>query len=133
MPSGTRRLAWRVRPSVRDLRIDVLAAGGDTVWWNEWAEPPEDIGGPTLDAGLHRILVSGRAPDGTFRSERPVEIGPDRRELVPRVVPEPAVLPAAPVERARFDARSGRPLWPFVLAMLLLCGEWTWRHRIGLR
>ena len=132
-PSSARRLAWRVRPAVRDLRIDVLAAGGDTVWSNEWAEPPEDIGGPTLDMGLHRILVSGRAPDGTFRSERPIEIGPDRRELVPRVVPEPAVLPAAPVERARSDARSGRPLWPFALATLLLCGEWIWRHRSGLR
>jgi hypothetical protein len=133
IPSRARRLAWRVRPSVRDLRIDVLTTEGDTVWSDEWAEPPEDVAGPTLEAGLHRIFVSGRAPDGTFRTERPIEVGPDRRELVPRAVPEPAVLAAAPVERVRSDARSRRPLWPFVLAMLLLCGEWIWRHRIGLR
>jgi hypothetical protein len=131
--ASARRLAWRVRPSVRDLRIDVTAADGDTVWSEEWAEPPEDIPGPTLEAGLHRIFVSGRAPDGTFRSERPMEIGPDRRELVPRVIPEAALLAASPVDRARSAARSRRPVWPFVLAMLLLCGEWIWRHRIGLR
>jgi hypothetical protein len=133
VPSWARRMAWRVRPSVRDLRIDVVTTAGDTVWSNEWAEPPEDIAGPTLEPGLHQILVSGRAPDGRFRSERPIEIGSDRRELVPRMVPEPAVLAAAPVERVRSDTRSHRPLWPFILAMLLLCGEWIWRHRIGLR
>lgn len=133
LASRGRRLAWRVRPSVRDLRIEVAVAGGDTVWSNEWTEPPEDIPGPTLGEGLHRIFVSGRAPDGTFRSERPIEIGPDRRELVPRALPEPAAIAASPVERTRSDARSRRPVWPFGLAILLLCGEWIWRHLIGLR
>ena len=131
--SNNAGIAWRVRPSVRDLRIDVLDASDDTIWSTESAEPSEDIAGPTLQAGLHRVLVSGRSPDGTFRSERPIEIVPDRRELVPRAIPEPAVVAAAPVRRVGSGARSRRPLWPFALAMLLLCGEWVWRHRIGLR
>lgn len=133
MADDGRRLTWRVRPSVRDLRIDVTRSDGDTLWSNEWAEPPEDVSGPVLEAGLHRILMSGRAPDGRFRAERPIEVGPDRREFVPRAVPEPAVLAASPVESSRSSARSRRPVWPFVLAMLLVCGEWIWRHRIGLR
>jgi hypothetical protein len=132
LPS-TSEIAWRIRPTVRDLRIDVLDASDDTVWSNEAAEPPEELLGPTLEPGLHRVLVSGRSPDGTFRLERPVEIAPDRSELVPRAIPEPAFLAAVPVERVGSEARSRRPLWPFALAMLLLCGEWVWRHRIGLR
>ena len=132
LPS-TSEIAWRIRPAVRDLRIDVLDASDDTVWSNEVAEPPEELVGPTLEPGLHRVFVSGRSPDGTFRLERPVEIAPDRRELVPRAIPEPAFLSGAPVARIGSGSRSRRPLWPFALAMVLLCGEWVWRHRIGLR
>ncbi len=44
----------------------------------------------------------------------------------------PAVIGVATAGGSEVPGRS-RPVWPFLLAALLLCFEWTWRQRIGLR
>lgn len=130
-PGG--RIEWRVRSTVRDLRIDVVDAAGDSVWSGAWERPPERIAGPPLSAGLHRVRVAARGPGGTVEEERPLEVEPERGELLPRPVPPPTLVPAAPLPREADAGRRPRPVWPFAVAALLLCGEWIWRRRLGLR
>ncbi len=132
-PSGDRPLRWRVTPAARDLEIVATGPDGDTLWRGDWTDPPASIAGPTLPPGLSRIRVAARGPAGAFSDERPVEIVPDRREILPRAELPAAVIEPLPSARAPVEGRGPRPLWPFVLAGLLLCGEWVWRHRIGLR
>ncbi len=132
-PSGGRPLRWRVTPAARDLGITVTGPSGDTLWRGEWADPPGSVTGPTLPPGVSRIRVAARGPAGAFSDERPVEIVPDRRETLPRAASPVAVVEPLPTAHVPVEGRGPRPLWPFVLAGLLLCGEWVWRHRIGLR
>lgn len=132
-PSAGRPLAWRVRAGAGDLGIRILDASGDEVWTREWEAPPASVAGPVLDPGLYETVVTATGPDGAFETRRPVEIFEDARELLPGPSAELARLAPVLVARPAVDIHRPRPLWPFALAILLLCAEWAWRHRIGLR
>jgi hypothetical protein len=89
-------------------------------------------------------LTSGPYPPGTysFRAERGGEAAGEGRFDVEARTAELAhavEVPEAPESAAAAAALAGetRPLrtwpWPYLLAIVLLCAEWTLRRRIGLR
>lgn len=124
---------WRIRPGSSDLTIRLLDETGAEVWREAVADPPAEVAGPGLPPGRYEVLVTATGPEGPVELRRPVDIEPDPREFLPGPPSEPLAVGAQPFPRAPVDVRSPRPVWPFVLAVLLLCGEWVWRHRIGLR
>jgi len=124
---------WRIRPGSSDLTIQVLDEAGAEVWSESVADPPAEVVGPGLPAGRYDVLVTATGPEGPVELRRPVDVEPDPREFLPEPPSEPLAIGAQPSPRAPVDVRSPRPVWPFFLAVLLLCGEWVWRHRIGLR
>ncbi len=76
-------------------------------------------------------LTEGRYSVRTGETTRRLVVNPSR-EWVPR-----APTPAPDVSAAGAPLMAARPLiertWPFVLALLLLSGEWLLRRRVGLR
>ena len=124
---------WRIRPGSSDLTIQVLDEAGAEVWSESVADPPAEVAGAGLPAGRYEVLVTATGPEGPVELRRPVDIEPDPREFLPGPASEPLAIAAQPSPRPPVDVRSPRPVWPFLLAVLLLCGEWVWRHRIGLR
>ena len=124
---------WRIRPGSADLTIRLLDETGAEVWSESIADPPAEIVGPGLPPGRYEALLTATGPDGSVELGRPVDIEPDPREFLPAPPSEPLAIGAQPSPRAPVEVRSPRPVWPFLLAVLLLCGEWVWRHRIGLR
>ncbi|MDE2661515.1 MAG: hypothetical protein OXI39_00720 [Gemmatimonadota bacterium] len=125
--------AWRIRPGSSDLAIQVLDEAGAEVWSETIADPPAEVVGAALPAGRYEVLVTATGPEGPVELRRPVDVEPDPREFLPGPPSEPLAIAAQPSPRPPVDVRSPRPVWPFLLAVLLLCGEWVWRHRIGLR
>ena len=132
-PTGNRPAVWRVRPSVTDLSIEVIDASGSTVWSQVSVDPPAQISSPVLDLGRYEVHLSATAPEGSFREERPVEVLPDAIELLPGSIVDVANLTVDAQSQGFLSTKGPRPAWPFVIAMMLLCSEWVWRHRIGLR
>jgi hypothetical protein len=132
-PTGNRPAVWRVRPSVTHLSIEIIDESGSAVWSKVSADPPTQITAPVLNLGQYEVQLSATAPEGRFRAVRPVEVLPDAVELLPGPIVEVANLTAASQSQGSLKTRGPRPAWPFVVAMLLLCSEWIWRHRIGLR
>tara|TARA_B100001123_G_scaffold444899_1_gene594956 strand:+ start:162 stop:617 length:456 start_codon:yes stop_codon:yes gene_type:complete len=132
-PTGNRPAVWRVRPSVTDLSIEVIDESGSTVWSQVSVDPPAQISSPVLDLGRYEVHLSATAPEGSFREERPVEVLPDAIELLPGSIVDVANLTVDAQSQGFLSTKGPRPAWPFVIAMLLLCSEWVWRHRIGLR
>ena len=124
---------WRIRPGSSDLVIQVLDEAGAEVWSDSIQDPPAEVAGPGLAAGRYDVLVTATGPEGPVELRRPVDVEPDPREFLPGPPSEPLAIAAQPSPRPPVDVRSPRPVWPFLLAVLLLCGEWVWRHRIGLR
>lgn len=124
---------WRIRPGSADLAIRLLDETGTEVWSESIADPPAEIVGPGLPPGRYEALVTATGPDGPVELARPVDVKPDPREFLPGPPSEPLAIGAQPSPRPPVEVRSPRPVWPFLLAVLLLCGEWVWRHRIGLR
>ena len=83
----------------------------------------EDVLSSPLAAGVYDV----RVPGGTA-----VLVVNAGREWVPRA----PTVSAGPLVRGqlRSDApRLADATWPFVLALLLLCGEWIGRRAAGLR
>ncbi|MCY3699762.1 MAG: VWA domain-containing protein [Gemmatimonadetes bacterium] len=124
---------WRIRPGSSDLTIQVLDEAGAEVWSDSVADPPAEVAGTGLPAGRYEVLVTATGPEGRVGLRRPVHVEPDPREFLPGPPSEPLAIVAQPSPRPPAEVRSPRPVWPFLLAVLLLCGEWVWRHRIGLR
>ena len=134
VPDNSRPPAWLVAEGVSDLSITVNSAGrADEVWRAELADPPGTLTGPVLPPGSYRIMTSGNGPDGPFSLERPLDVAEDRSEWIPGAVPDPTVVEAAPDPALRDRPALSRPVWPFPVAAALLCAEWAWRRRIGLR
>jgi len=132
-------LEWRVGAGLLELEIVVRDSAGDSVWSTAWSAESDESGSlepviraPSLPAGRYAIVARGRSPEEPFRFERPVDIEDAPREMEPRRESEPLVVPTVLSERESGGGRR-RPVWPFGLAIVLLCGEWLWRHRIGLR
>jgi hypothetical protein len=132
VPDPGRPLEWRVRAGVSELSATILDDQGVEVWGRTWTDPDGRVVGPVLDPGRYDIALEAEGPEGRFETQRPVEIVADPRELLPGGS-EPPFVAAAVIQDRTVEARVPRPVWPFVIAILLLCAEWIWRHRIGLR
>lgn len=133
MPTVGRSPVWRVRSGASDLEIVVLDDAGEEVWREAWSDPPTRVTGPTLGLGTYEARVTATGPEGVVESSRPIEIVSDARELLTGAPVAAVALAPAVQSRSDVEVRAPRPVWPFALAVLLLCVEWVWRHRIGLR
>lgn len=123
-------IRWRVAPEVSEVRLALRDSTGTVVWSDTLTAPDTLVTGPEAPAGSLSYEAAGTAAGESFRIGRPFEsAGPDR-ELEAR--PVGATLAGAATGAAA-PSRGGRAMWPFVLAALMLCGEWFRRRRIGLR
>ncbi len=132
-PAPGRRLRWRVAPDVRDLRLAVREGVDGERWSASFDSPPPEVEGPALEPGRYVVVAEGTGAEGPFRRERPLELAADPSETLPRALDEPMVIEPAARLAPRVRVPRAWPVWPFLAAVLLLCGEWTWRRRIGLR
>jgi len=133
IPVPGEALEWRVRADARQVAIRVTDESGAQVFEGDWAEPPSRIVGPRLPEGRYSVSVMAAGPEGPLERVRPVEIVADAREMLPGVPADVAVIAPVVQKRPAGEARTPRSIWPFVLAVVLFCLEWIWRHRIGLR
>ncbi len=124
---------WRIALGVGQVTVELLDDEGGTVWRNEGASAPGEVRGPALEAGRYEAVVTAQGPDGPIEIRRPLEVAPEPGEFLPRPVSEPAHIAPADLVRSPSRPATPRPVWPFVLAALILCAEWIWRHRLGLR
>ncbi len=132
-PVARRNVRWRVDPGVRDLSLTVTDSAGSVIWERTVAAPDTILAGPSLAAGDARFTANGRLGDGGFRVERPFTVTAGGAELLPRASAAPLEL-SVPSGKAKGSWPAGRfPVWPFAVAAALLCLEWAWRRRIGLR
>lgn len=122
---------WRVASGVSDLRIAIRDSAGSVVWEDTVAAPGTSLAGPPAPAGSHSFAAEGVAAGEAFLTGRPFEVEGAERELAAR--PAGRELVGATVGSVGAGGTGGRAMWPFVLAALMLCGEWYWRRRIGLR
>ena len=125
------QIRWRVASGVRDLILVLRDSTGTIVWSDSLSLPDSLVTGPGASPGSIRYEARGFVAGESFRTGRPFEVVGSERELGARQV-------GPPLEGARTGASSlspgaDRPIWPFVMAALLLCAEWFWRRRIGLR
>jgi hypothetical protein len=125
-------LQWRVAPGVRDLAMQLEDASGAVVWSSSPSDSATRIMGPPLERGDARFVATGTTRGIAFRIARPFHVNA-RLEEMPN--------PVGPALDVRSDAAAGGrpapgsdpPVWPFAAAIGLLCVEWLWRRRIGLR
>lgn len=122
-------IRWRVAADVSDVRIAVRDSTGEVVWADTLIAPDTLVSGPEAPAGSLRYEAEGVVAGESFRVGRPFEAEGAERELGAR----PVGPPLAGAATGGTAPGGGRPVWPFVLAALMLCGEWFWRRRIGLR
>ncbi|MGD8497079.1 MAG: hypothetical protein PVF05_12965 [Gemmatimonadales bacterium] len=123
-------IRWRVAAGVSGVRIAVRDSTGEVVWADTLTAPDTLVSGPAAPAGSLRYEADGTVSGESFRVGRPFEAEGAERELGARPVGAP-LLGAATGGGAA--PGGGHAVWPFVLAALMLCGEWFWRRRIGLR
>lgn len=133
VPGPERALEWRVRPGTTDLDIAIRDGDGETVFEQRWPTPEPRVSAPGLPAGTYDMTIAAEGPDEPFRFERPLEIVRDPLEMLPTAAAPIAAIDPVVQARPAIEGRTPRPVWPFVLAIALLCVEWVWRHRIGLR
>lgn len=122
---------WRVASGVSNLRIAVSDSAGAVVWADTIAAPDTAVAGPRAPPGSQRFVAEGIVAGEAFRIGRPFEVEGAERELAAR--PVGPALDGAAIGGGAAVAGGDRPMWPFVLAAVMLCGEWYWRRRIGLR
>ena len=132
-PGPGETLQWRLAPDVRDLRIEVEDSSGRVVWSDSLSGPAESIDGPTLAAGDARFVAEGRLGSSDFHVVRPFHVGGGDESLPGPFGPALDVPPARTEDGSARDPRGGTPVWPFAAAIVMLCAEWLWRRRVGLR
>jgi len=124
---------WRVAAGVRDLVIEVRDSTGRVVWADSAAAPADSLRGPMLEAGGAAFAARGRSERGPFQVAAPFDVTP-AAELTPRAIGAPFDVRSVDTTERRIVGLRGRPpVWPFAAAVVLLCAEWLWRRRIGLR
>lgn len=123
---------WRVAPEVRDLLVTVENASGAVVWSDSLPVPARQITGPALGEGEARFVAIGSVRGSPFRIDRPFHVNAGLEEMPGVTSPPLEVRPEGGDPEAAVPA-SDPPVWPLALAIGLLCAEWMWRRRIGLR
>lgn len=130
MPRGA-PVEWMMPADSGEVRLVVSA--GDSVVMDTTVAGGGTSTSRALPPGLYDYTVTGSAADtlgaGRFDvTSATAEMLPAREE------------PEAPVRAAALSASAagaGRPLrtspWPYLLVIMLLCGEWIVRRRSGLR
>lgn len=124
-------LRWRVAPDVERLVIVVRDSADRAVRADTILAPQSAVVAAGLPGGSYRFEAEGTAGGEPFRTGRPFEVAGADRELVAREAGDP--IRGVDIGLAAPSRRGRMAVWPFVLAALMLCGEWFWRRRIGLR
>lgn len=124
-------IRWRVAPEVEELRLAVRDSAGSLLWADSLVGSDTLVSGPRAPSGSFRYEAEGVVAGEPFRTGRPFEVEGAGRELAAR--PVGRSMEGARIGTGGAGAGAGRAMWPFVLAALMLCGEWFWRRRIGLR
>nr|MDP2483766.1 hypothetical protein [Candidatus Palauibacterales bacterium] len=125
-------LRWRAAPGVSDLAIQVRDSAGTEIWSRHEAGSTRSLAGPPIGPMEAGFVATGLLGDVPFRIERPFHVNAGTEELPGPWGPALDVRPDEAADRGA-DARSETPAWPFAAAIVLLCAEWLWRRRIGLR
>ena len=126
-------IRWRSAPDVRDLAIRLSDSSGAVVWSGDPQDASAALVGPPLERGDAGFVATGTTGEGRpFRVERPFHVNA-RSEDFPIPAGPLLDVPAADVSGGRAAVSSDPPVWPFAVALALLCAEWLWRRRIGLR
>lgn len=123
---------WRVAPEVRDLAVQLEDASGTVVWSSGASDSVTTIAGPPLGRGDARFVATGTAGESQFRIARPFHVNA-RLEEMPNPVGSPLDVNPDEAADGRAAPGSNPPVWPFAAAIVLLCVEWLWRRKIGLR
>ena len=125
-------LQWRVAPEVRDLAMQLEDASGDVVWSSSPPDSVTRITGPPLERGDARFIATGTTRGNPFRIARPFHVNARLEEMPNHIGPVLDVGHDA-AAGGRTVPGSDPPVWPFAAAIVLLCVEWLWRRKIGLR
>ena len=131
-PAAGEAPLWRVRAGTTELSIRLLKDGAE-VWSDSSSDPAAEVAGPPLAAGLYEAEARATGPAGTADVRYPIEVVLDPAEFIVPAHRAPIVTEAAAGDRRPDEMRRPRPVWPFLVAALILCCEWIWRNRIGLR
>ncbi len=133
---GRDRIGWRIATGITDLVLTVRDSVGATVWSDSSVAIPgggeRTVAGPLLEPGTWSYRADGRVDGLAMASQRPFTI-PTVSEFLPRDTQDPLALAAQSISGDSLARASERPWWPLAAAILLLCMEWVWRRRIGLR
>jgi len=122
---------WRAAPDVRDLAIRLEDGSGSVVWSDTSLDFATAIAGPPLERGDARFVATGNVGGVPFQISRPFHVNAGAEEL-PNATGLP--LDVRPDDIPGERNVAGEPIvWPFAVAILLLCAEWLWRRKIGLR
>jgi len=113
-------------------QVRLVVAAGDSVVVDTTVASGGTVTSRVLPPGLYQYTVTGSAAD-TLGSGR-FDVNSATAEMLPgRAEPD---VPTRAATLAS-GAGAGRPLrtspWPYLLVILLLCGEWIVRRRSGLR
>jgi hypothetical protein len=131
-PPAGQPLTLQVAAGVERLEVSIRDSLGAVVWRDTSSLGPA-VTGPALEPGSYELEASGRRGDSRFSTRRPFDAVEGSRELVPRARAPELLLAGTNARSSAGDSPGRRPVWPFVVAALLLCVEWMWRRRIGLR
>ena len=124
------RVRWRVAEEVGELTLTLRDSTGAVFWADTIARPDSLVVGPATPPGSLTYEARGTVSGEAFRSAGPLEVEGPERELIAAAV-GPLLAGSAPGIEG--GAAADRAIWPFILAAVLLCAEWFWRRRIGLR
>ena len=130
---GRASVAWSVAPGVEDLSIAIRDSTGIVVWTDSIGVPANRVLGPDLSAGDFESEARGRLDGTDFVVGRPFAIAGPTAEEGGRNIGASLTTSAQSSASPRTDRRKSVPLWPYAFAAGLLCAEWIWRHRLGLR
>lgn len=131
---GRGSVSWSIAPGVADLVIAVRDSSGVVVWTDSIGSPGESVEGPDFPAGDLDFEARGQLGGSPFVVSRPFTVAGPASEMRGREVGASLTTRAESVSSRRpVRQRGAPPLWPYVVAAGLLCAEWIWRHRLGLR
>ena len=125
-------MRWRVAPRVRDLALRWLNATGEVVWADTISSPGAEVTGPVLEPGETFFSATGEVSGTAFRVDGPLH-GNSFREELPRSVGDPLVTSPGSTDGYPPVPDRRPPVWPFAVAIALLCTEWLLRRKVGLR